>query len=151
MKRFCTKCGKELSEETTFCPNCGEATNKTNTTTNTNRPVITERNIAIAVILSFVTCGIYGLYWLIVMTDESNSVSDEKTASGGMTILLTIVTCGIYMIYWNYKMGQKMYTAGKRYNLPIADNSILYLILSLFGLSIVNYCMIQNDLNRFAQ
>lgn len=103
-----------------------------------------------AIILSIITCGLYGIYWFIVMTDESNNVSDEKTSSGGLAFLYTLVTCGIYRLYWNYKMGQKLYLAGKKYNLPISDNSVLYLILAIFGLDIVNYCLIQSDLNRFA-
>ena len=47
-------------------------------------------------------------------------------------------------------MGQKLYVAGKMYGLDIADNSVLYLILSIFGLGIVSECLIQNDLNRFS-
>ena len=58
--------------------------------------------------------------------------------------------CGIYMIYWNYKMGQKIYEAGQRYNKSISDNSVLYLVLSLFGLQIVNYALMQSDLNKFS-
>ena len=47
-------------------------------------------------------------------------------------------------------MGKKVYEAGRKYGKDIADNSILYLALSLVGLSIVNYCLIQTDLNKFA-
>lgn len=46
--------------------------------------------------------------------------------------------------------GKRMYEAGKKHGIAIADNSVLYLILSIFGLGIVNYCLIQNDLNKFA-
>lgn len=42
-----------------------------------------------------------------------------------------------------------MYAAGLKYNKNIQDNSIVYLVLSIFGLGIVNYCLIQNDLNKF--
>lgn len=85
------------------------------------------------------------------MTDESNSLSDEKYTSGGTAFLYTLITCGIYGIYWNYKMGQKMANIGKKYNKQISDNSVLYLILSLFGLGLVNYCLIQSDLNSLAE
>ena len=85
-----------------------------------------------------------------MMTDESNSISDEEYSSGAMSLLFTIITCGIYAIYWNYQMGRKLAEAGKKYNLAIADNSILYLFLSIFGLGIVSNCLIQSDLNRFS-
>ncbi|MCR5297346.1 MAG: DUF4234 domain-containing protein, partial [Clostridiales bacterium] len=31
-----------------------------------------NRNIVVCIILSIVTLGIYGIYWFIKMTDESN-------------------------------------------------------------------------------
>ncbi len=152
MAKFCTNCGKELKEDAVFCEYCGSKVNDSINSTNSsnNRPMISKRDVAMAIILSIITCGLYGIYWFIVMTDESNNVSDEKTSSGGLAFLYTLVTCGIYRLYWNYKMGQKLYLAGKKYNLPISDNSVLYLILTIFGLDIVNYCLIQSDLNRFA-
>ncbi len=106
--------------------------------------------MGVAILLTIVTCGFYGIYWFIVMTDESNLVSDEKTASGGLAFLYTILTCGIYSWYWSYKMGKKLYEAGRKYDKSISDNSALYLILHIFGLSIVNYALIQDSLNKFA-
>ncbi len=43
-----------------------------------------------------------------------------------------------------------MQTAGEKRGVAIADNSVLYLVLSIVGLGIVNYCLIQSDLNKFA-
>lgn len=144
----CNHCGEEVANNAKFCKNCGEQISKETKTQSI--PTIQNRNIATYVILSIVTCGIYGLYWLITMNDETNSLSSDDGVSGGMLILLIIVTCGIYSIYWNYQMGRKLYEAGKTYGIQTSDNSILYLVLALFGFSIVNYCLIQSDLNRFA-
>ncbi len=113
--------------------------------------MIQKRDIVLAIVLSIVTCGIYGLYWFVVLTDDANRISEDDTTSGGISLLLTIITCGIYGIYWSYKMGKKIYDAGQNYNKNIPDNSILYLILSLFGFSIINYCLIQSDLNKFSE
>lgn len=159
MARFCPNCGNELSENSNFCAKCGSSvnSNENNGSTviinnyNSNEVNLPERNIVVCILLSLITCGIYSIYWFIVMTDESNMVSDEQTASGGMAFLFTIITCGIYFYYWNYKMGQKLHQAGQKYNKPIGDNSIVYLLLSIFGLGIINYCIIQSDLNRFSK
>ena len=113
--------------------------------------MITKRSIGVAILLSIVTCGIYGIYWMVVVTDDTNkAINDPNGTSGGIAVLLSIVTCGIYGIYWNYKMGKKLYSAGKIYGKDISDNSVLYIVLAIFGLGIVNYCLMQSDLNRFA-
>ena len=153
---ICPNCGKE-TDNNIQCIHCGSMFGQINTVNNIqndipfNRPAISKRSIAVAIILTFVTCGIYGLYWFIVMTNESNSISDSKTASGGIAFLLTIITCGIYGLYWNYKMGEKIHNAGKKYNISIENNGVLYLILYLIGLGIISYALMQKDLNKFAQ
>lgn len=112
---------------------------------NNNYPGIQNRNIAVAVILSIVTCGIYGLYWLVKLNDEINQLSGDYTAaSGGMVLLLTLVTCGIYGWYWMYKMGEKCDQI-KGVN---GNSGILYLIMGIVGLSIVSYCLMQDTINK---
>lgn len=143
---FCKNCGNKVIEGDKYCNGCGANLEEPKT----NNTLITKREIALCIVLSIITCGIYGLVWFVLMTNESNNLVEEKTANGVLALLYTILTCGIYSIYWNYKMGKKMYEAGLKSNKNIDDNSILYLILSLFGLSIINYCLIQNDLNKFS-
>lgn len=110
-----------------------------------------ERNIAISIILTIVTCGIYGIYWFIMLSDEVKSASDDDSMpSGGIAFLLTLVTCGIYGIYWAYRMGKALETARERAGLTATDNSVLYLILQIFGFGIINYALMQNELNTIA-
>lgn len=110
-----------------------------------------ERNIVTCIILSLVTCGIYGIVWFINLTDDAAKANNNPNFSGGTAFLLTLVTCGIYSIYWNYKMGKEIYNAKISKGMSASDQSILYLILSLFGLGIVNYCLMQNELNEMAK
>lgn len=108
-------------------------------------------NIAVNVILSIVTCGIYGIIWFINLTDDAAYLNDDRDFSGGKAFLFGIITCGIYTIYWNYKMGKELYDGKTKQGLRATDNSVLYLILSLLGLSIVNWCLMQNELNEVAR
>ena len=112
--------------------------------------MVKERNVVTAIILSIVTCGIYGIVWMIGMTDDAAHLNEDVNMKGVNAFLLTLVTCGIYSFFWAYKMGKTMNEVGNKKGVQIADNSILYLILSIFGLGIVNYCLIQSDLNKFA-
>ena len=109
--------------------------------------MVQKRNIAVAIILSIVTCGIYGLYWFIKLTDEMNyATGHSNDTSGIMALVLTLVTCGIYGYYWAYKMGEKT-DALERVN---GSKGILFLILTFLGLGIVVYALMQDSLNKHA-
>lgn len=109
-----------------------------------------QRSIGICILLTIVTFGIYGIYWFISMTDEVVHLSNGKVynTSGGTAFLLTLITCGIYGIYWAYQMGKSMYVVAKEKVDYASDNSVLYLVLEIFGLGIVTYALIQNEINK---
>ena len=108
-----------------------------------------ERGVAVSIILTIVTCGIYGIYWFICLTNEVEAASEDRTmASGGAAFLLTIVTCGIYGIYWAYKMGKLLMIAKEKNGLRADDNSVVFLILNLIGFGIITYALIQSGLNE---
>ena len=51
--------------------------------------MITKRSIGVAILLSIVTCGIYGIYWMVVVTDDTNkAINDPNGTSGGIAVLL---------------------------------------------------------------
>ena len=105
-----------------------------------------ERNIAVSIILSLLTCGIYALYWCAVVNNElKHEVKEDSFTGGGMVVFLTIITCGIYGIYWSYKMGEFV---DKMKSNSSGNTGILYLVLSIIGLDIVNLALIQNELNN---
>ena len=107
---------------------------------------IQERNIVVSIILSIVTCGIYGLYWFVCLTNDVNTVSEEQRTSGGMALIFTIITCGIYGLYWAYKCGEKIDIAKQKRGIPTSNSGVLYLILFIFG-GVISYALIQNELN----
>ena len=114
-------------------------------------PTIARRDLAVAIILSIITCGIYGIYWFIVMTEDVNALTDDHKTSGGMAFVLTLVTCGIYGIYWAYSMGKRMYEYQSARGENVSDNSVLYLVLTIFGFGIVVYALLQDTLNKYAE
>jgi len=112
--------------------------------------MVKNKSIVACIIFTIITCGIYGIYWFITMTDDVARANEDVNLSGVKSFLFTILTCGIYSIYWYYKMGKELYEAGQKRGITIADNSIVFLLLGIFGFGIISYCLIQNDLNKFA-
>lgn len=111
--------------------------------------MIKERNIALYIILSIVTCGIFGLYWFVVLTDETNNVSGKtELASGPLALILTIITCNIYGWYWAYKLGEKVDIIKSQDGQVSSNTGILYVILQALGLGIINYALAQDALNH---
>lgn len=111
-----------------------------------------KRSVALCIVLSFVTCGIFSLYWLYCLADDVNYVSGRTgDTPGGMVLLLTIVTCGIYGLYWLYKTGETMDQVRSMHGQMGGHLGILYLLLGLFGFGIISYALMQSELNGYAQ
>ena len=116
--------------------------------------MIQRRSIAMCIILSLVTCGIYGIYWFVVLTDDANTLlPDNKglnNTSGGVAFLLSLVTCGIYGLYWAYKQGEQIDEAKTARGIMSSNSGIIYLLLTIFGFGIIAEALMQNELNSMA-
>ena len=112
--------------------------------------MVKERSIALCIILTLVTCGIYGIIWFITLTDDTNTALGKPGTSGGMAFLLTLITCGINSWYWAYKQGDKLDEAKQAKGIASGNSGIIYLLLCFFGLGIVAYALMQDSLNKLA-
>lgn len=117
---------------------------------------IEQRSIATNVVLTIITCGIYGIFWFITLTNDTKIVSGDYEFSGGKYFLLNLITCGIFGIYWGYKLGKNINNAKIARNMPTEDLPTLYLILMILNYvcgvtGIVTYCLAQNELNEIAK
>jgi len=96
-----------------------------------------------------VTCGIYYFYWFYQTTKELTEYSEDYRLSPGLSIVLTIVTCGFYQIYWWYRIADIFISAQQKAKYPrLNDNKILFVVLTLFGLDIINMAILQSDMNQ---
>ena len=110
-----------------------------------------RKNIVTCIILSFVTCGFYSLYWLYCLVSDINTISDDPNAmSPVLVIILSFVTCGLYFLYWVYKAGslldQKMIETGR----TAESRPVLYVVLALF-FPIVPYVLLQETIIQLAE
>lgn len=104
------------------------------------------RNVALYIVLTVITCGLFGLYWLVVLADDMNRLAnDGDNMDGILVLLLSIVTCGIYGFYWAYKQGVRV---DRMNGNPNGSTGILYLIVGLVGFNIIVYALLQNEINQ---
>ena len=110
-----------------------------------------NRSIALSIVLSLITCGIYSIYWFVVLTDEINRENPRYAGqmSGIACFLLALITCNIYGIYWAFKIGEKLDTIKAERSIPTGrDSNVLYLILELLGFNIIVLALAQNEMNK---
>ncbi|MBQ8350184.1 MAG: DUF4234 domain-containing protein [Ruminococcus sp.] len=107
-----------------------------------------KRSIAVCILLTVITCGIYGIYWFVKLNDEVNYLSSVQVpVSGGTALFLTIITCGIYGLFWMYNQGEKLETARMQRNMPAGNLAVLYLILAVLSFGIISYALMQYEIN----
>ena len=95
-----------------------------------------DRGLASYIILSIITCGIYGYYFIYKMAHDVNVACDgdgENTSGLVAFILLSMITCGIYAWYWYYKLGNRLANNAGRYGLGIQENGTTVLMWCIFG------------------
>ena len=63
-------------------------------------------SVGVGVILTILTCGIYGLYWQAKQMWALNAWLGREDFNFLTWLLLGIVTCGIFMVYYEYKMAK---------------------------------------------
>ena len=149
---YCTNCGRKIENGERYCPYCGTKTfdehefNQQNANFN-----IPRRSIPVCIILSIITFGIYGIYWLYCLANDVNTLTGEEESSGFKVLALSIITLGLYELYWLYKVGVRL-SNFQAYQGEMVDSyrALVYLLLGIFGLNIVARALIQNDLNKYA-
>lgn len=55
----------------------------------------TPRDPALTLVLILLTCGIYYLYFIYIVSEETQEFTGDRDFSPGMEIFLSIITCGI--------------------------------------------------------
>ncbi|MCL2322622.1 MAG: DUF4234 domain-containing protein [Oscillospiraceae bacterium] len=105
------------------------------------------RSPVIVLLLGIVTCGIYYLYWLYITATELKAYTNRGDINPGLDLVLCIL-CFPYQIYWFYKYSKIIYEEQMKLTSVATDNSIINVILSIFGLGIVSAIIMQSDLNN---
>ncbi len=91
-------------------------------------------DVALRLILTVVTCGLFGLYWIADLTDDIHRLSGKPQTPKGLTAaLLTFVTCSVYFYYWLYKISGELVEARREMGLALDSvKNSLYTVAIVF-------------------
>ena len=155
--RFCPFCGERIEDSSvqdtinkihdkvddiskTLDSQLDSAINDVNKSINNGaregRELSTSRSLAAYIILSIITCGIYGFYFIYSLARDINIVcanDGERTPGLATYIILSFLTCGFYSLYWEYKIANRIYANQQRYNITIAEDGTAVLLWRIFG------------------
>lgn len=125
-----------------------------------SRPLKDDRSLALYIVLSLVTCGIYSFWFIHSIAEDLNIACEgdgEETPGLAQYILLSIITCGIYNIWWIYKVGNRMSANAPRYGMRFQETGTTLLMWYIIGILICGigsyvaiYMMIRN-MNQLAR
>ena len=108
--------------------------------------VFEKRDCVKNVILSLVTCGIYGWVWIFKMAKEAVSVKDENDAGTLEAILM------IFLPFIGFYLAEKKFAEGcQARGIEHKENSIMYLLLAFIPYGwLVDCYLMQTELNKLA-
>jgi hypothetical protein len=107
-----------------------------------------KREPGLVILFTFLTCGIYGIWWYHTYATEIKNSLNRQDLSPTRDLLLTFVTCGLWGIIAFYYSYPKLFVdMQQRVGLPPNDISTTTVLLGILFAPVSIY-MIQSELNR---
>lgn len=107
-----------------------------------------RRDVVKMVILSIVTCGIWGIVWMYQLGTDIANLRGDNTPKPITDIVLSLVTCGIWSLVISYQWPKLVNDLAAARGKRVDDNlPVLCLVASIFGFPIVAFALMQQILN----
>ncbi len=97
---------------------------------------ISKRSPLSVILLTFITCGFYLIYWYYKIYQELKLYTN-RTPTGNdfwLDFFINLFTCGLWGIYVDYKISKLLHQIRLENNLKGDDSSIIVLILDSFSI-----------------
>lgn len=99
---------------------------------------VKRRSFWIMILLTIITCGLYGIYWGWCFTRDMNKIcegrsSEKPSPNYIVVILLSIITCSIYYFVWMYRQGNRLADAADSYKVQNRTTGSTLLLWYIVG------------------
>ena len=91
------------------------------------------QNAITVILLSIVTCGIYGIYWLYTAINDINSATDQKIIDNPTMYLVLSIIC--FPFYWVtlYKIDKALAELCPKEGVTYKENFMLWILLAVLA------------------
>ena len=113
--------------------------------------MVSERNIPLYIILTFITCGLFSIYWFISLAGDIAKLRQKADPNGLSDYIFGILTCGIWTLVCYYRYSKYIVEIQETRGAKVSDISTVVLILGIFGMGIVSMALMQNELNKLVE
>jgi hypothetical protein len=112
-----------------------------------NSPIPTFKvDPVVVLLLGFLTCGLYLIYWNLKASEVLNAVSEREVISQPVAIFAGC--CYPINVYFFYLAGKDgLPNVYRRAGMPMKDDSILLVVLGLF-FPMVAAMIVQSEINK---
>jgi hypothetical protein len=112
-----------------------------------------RRSIAASLLLSILTCGIYGLVWDYRMGREIREHTRRLDINPGVDVFFMVITCNIYYFFWVYKVARILRRQDRACfpSQPPITVPWLLVVFAVLGATLVSDAVLQHDMNRHWQ
>ncbi len=103
--------------------------------------MLKQRSLAKLIILSFLTCGIYGFFfwWGFINDVNQVCVCDEKKSPNWLVVmLLSFFTFGLYYLFWLHRQGERLRCIAPDYRLKFKQGGGSVLAQYFFGSALMS-------------
>ena len=107
-----------------------------------------NRSIATLILLTLVTCGIYGLYYTYVSAQElENEIGEQLKFSPVILVVLCLCLGVVGYVLYGMTMNEALNKVREKKGLPAVDNQVIYMVLG-FVFPLILLVLVQNEINK---
>lgn len=108
-----------------------------------------HRSVALAIFLSFITLGIYFIYWFVRIVKQVKEFHGDYSSCTDEVWLNLLVP--FYGLYWLYTRNRQMYLDAYQRGEMMKDSSGTCLVFAILGMPLISYGIMQNNMNRYTE
>ena len=109
--------------------------------------MLTKRGVASVVLLTIITCGIYGVWWTWVTCNAMQNQGGKKDIPPILTLLMMLFYSGVGGALLALDADDNLNAIKAAHGMPQANNKVLWVVLGAI-IPVVTVALVQHEINE---